>query len=364
MNLRWEHQENIQRWKATINPHGTNRIPWWSSSGSAAAVAADLCIAALGTDTGGSVRQPAALCGIVWVKPTYGRISRYGVQPMASSFDQIGTFTKTVADAALLLETMSWSDIHDPTSVPRPQSEQQSRKDSTQTTSLEWMKFLLPNEFLWQWLDPHIHERINEVVSFIESKWGVVDRGALPILTSSLAAYYTLVTAEVSTNYSRFDGVRFGVQDNMDKYESYHEYVCAMRSQWFGEEVKRRILLGTYVLSSANYEWYYAKAQKVRAKLAQEINQQFEKYNAIIGPTTPTVAWKIGETSDPMNEYLADVYTVPANLCGLPGMSVPVGTVNDQWDDMPVWFQILTKQRDEETMFKVGAVIEKYQHSV
>ncbi len=339
---------------STYNCFGTNRVPGGSSGGSAVAVAKDMCIAALGTDTGWSVRQPAAFCGVVWLKPTYGRVSRYGVQSMASSLDQVGTLTKTVEDAEILLKSIMWFDQRD------SQSDKRADEILKSSKNLNEYKIALPKQVLGEWLDSKIKERILDVVSKLRDKWVQIDEVDLPVLDYGISVYYTLMPAEVSTNLARFDGIRFGLQQHTLDHTNIHEYYQKIRSEWFGEETKRRILLGTFSLSSANYEWYYLRAIKVRQKMIQDMEKIFEKYDLILSPTTPSVAWKIWEKiDDPLQMYLADMYTVPANLAWLPAISVPVGTVKDGEEDMPVWLHLMANKWKEDDLFVVGGEIEK-----
>jgi aspartyl-tRNA(Asn)/glutamyl-tRNA(Gln) amidotransferase subunit A len=348
----WSSNETSYYWPV-VNPHGTNRIPWGSSGGSAVAVAKDLCVAALGTDTGWSVRQPAAMCGIVWMKPTYGRISRYGVQSMASSLDQVGTMTKTVDDAEILLKSVMWFDERDSQSDKRADILEKSNKVINQ------YKIALPKQCFWEWLDPKIKERVLSVVDKLKTLWVQFDEIDLPILDAGISVYYTLMPAELSTNLSRFDWIRFGHQWNTMEAKDIYEYFAKVRSEWFGEEAKRRILLWTFVLSSANYEWYYLKALKVREKMIQDLDNIFQKYDLILSPTTPEVAWKIWEkVDDPLKMYLADMYTVPANLAWLPAISIPVWTVLDDGDKMPVWLHLMANKWKEDDLFLVGRVVE------
>ena len=335
------------------NPHDSERISWWSSWWSAAAVAADLCLAALGTDTGWSVRQPAAMCGVVWLKPTYGRISRYWVVAMASSLDQVGTLTKTVDDAGILLDAIKWYDSKDAT------SDLKADGDIDKNLPTKGMKVALPTQFLTDALDPAIREKLDEAIVELKEKGIQVDEVAIPLLSYVVPMYYTIMSAEVSTNLSRFDGIRFGHQDDTMNYDSIQDYYNAIRSEWFGDEVKRRILLGTYVLSSANYEWFYNKAKKVQSQLRQEFNKLFEDYDAILSPTSPEAAWKFGQKSDPLSMYLADLYTIPANLTGIPAISVPYGTVNKDGKELPVGIQFMTNHWREDIILSLWKTIEK-----
>ena len=349
----WSSNETSYFWKI-LNPYWTNRIPGWSSGWSAVAVAKDLCMAALWSDTGWSIRQPAALCGIVWLKPTYGRISRYGVQSMASSLDQVWTFTKTVEDAEILLKAIMWFDEKD------SQSDKRADEIIKSDKKLNEYKIALPKQVLWEWLDPKIKARILEVVEVLRSQWVQIDEIDLPVLDYAISIYYTLMPAEVSTNLARFDGIRFGLQKNTMDYQNIHDYYTVIRSEWFGEEVKRRIALGTFVLSSSNYEWYYLKALKARQKLMQDIDKVFDKYDLILSPTSPEVAWKVwAKIDDPLKMYLADIYTVPANLAGIPAISIPVGTVEDDSEQMPVWLHLMANKWKEDDLFIVGREVEK-----
>lgn len=352
----WGSNENSAYGKA-FNPHGTGRTPGGSSWWSAAAVAADLCIAALWTDTGWSIRQPAAFCGIVGIKPTYGRVSRYWVSSMASSLDQVWVLTKTVQDAQILLQAISWYDDHDAQSQQRDQ-DMLTRSTALNQQDLSWIKIWVPKEFFGEWLDPKIKVKIDETIAHLASKWAIIKEISLPMLPHALEVYYTIVFAETSTNQSRFDWLRYWLQDDTHQFADIKDYYKAIRSKWFGKEVKRRILLWTYVLSAANYEWLYLKATKVRKKIIADFDQAFTEVDVIVWPTTPTVAWKMDKEQDPLSLYLADIYTVPANLAGLPAMSVPVWTIEDQWEQMPVWFQILAPQRHEDRLFHIGSIIE------
>lgn len=349
----WSSNETSYYWPV-LNPYWTDRIPWGSSGGSAVAVAKDLCIAALGTDTGWSVRQPAAMCGIVWLKPTYGRISRYGVQSMASSLDQVWTMTKTVDDAEILLKAVMWFDENDSQSNEKADNLEKSNK------AIHEYKIALPKQCFWEWLDPKIKERILSVVEKLKSLWIQIDEIDLPVLDAGIAVYYTLMPAELSTNLSRFDGIRFWHQWNTMESKDIYEYFAKVRSEWFGEEAKRRILLWTFVLSSANYEWYYLKALKVREKMIQDLDNVFQKYDLILSPTTPEVARKIWEkVDDPLKMYLADMYTVPANLAWLPAISIPVWTIEDKWENMPVWLHLMANKWKEDDLFVIGREVEK-----
>jgi aspartyl-tRNA(Asn)/glutamyl-tRNA(Gln) amidotransferase subunit A len=339
----------------TINPHWVNRVPGGSSGGSAAAVAADLCIAALWTDTGGSVRQPASFCGIVGLKPTYGRVSRYGVQSMASSLDQVGVMTKTVEDAGILLKAIAGHDSRDAQSCPEADTWQEPKYKNE-----PWKpKLALPKEALGEGLDPRITVRFLEIIKKLRGLWWEIEEIDLPIMGYAVPMYYTLMPAEVSTNLARFDGIRFGLQDDTTKYPDISEYYKHVRSQGFGEEVKRRILLGTFVLSSANYEWYYLKAQQAREQLKADFSKIFQKYDAIITPTTPTLPGKIWEKiNDPLTMYLEDMYTIPANMAWIPAMSVPWGMIEENGEMLPMGIQLMCDSWQEEKLLELGNIIE------
>lgn len=350
--------ENSYFWPVT-NPHGTNRVPWWSSGWLAAAVAADLCIAWLWTDTGWSVRQPAALCGVVWLKPTYGRVSRYGVQSMASSLDQVWTITKTIADAKILLSAIAWYDDKDAQSNKK--ADQKDREIPGQFVGKK-RKIALPKQCVAKgsWIDPDVRNQIMTLVDSLRNVWWEVDEVDMPIMDYVVPIYYTLCPAEVSTNMARFDGIRFGYQDDTMKYDDLPLYYDEVRSAAFGPEVQRRILLWTYVLSSAHYEWFYLKALKARQKFITDMEKVFTQYDLILTPTSPEVAWHIGEKSDdPLKMYLADLYTIPANLAGIPAISVPIGKVQSKGELMPVGAQFMAPAWQESMLFAAGEVVEK-----
>ena len=302
------------------NPWDPTRVPGGSSGGSAAAVAARLCPAATGTDTGGSIRQPAALCGISGLKPTYGRISRFGMIAFASSLDQGGLFAKTAEDIALLMEVMAGFDPKDSTSV------NETVPDYTQTLNddLTGLRIGVPNEYFSTDLDRGIADRVQQAIQSFTKLGATIQEINLPNNSLSIPTYYIVAPAECSSNLSRFDGVRYGYrcnnpQDLLDLY-------TRSRGEGFGPEVKRRIMIGTYALSAGYYDAYYLKAQQVRRKISDDFNKAFDKVDVIMGPTTPSTAFKIGEkTADPVSMYLSDIYTIATNLAGLPGMSIPCG---------------------------------------
>lgn len=343
----------------TKNTYGTDRTPGWSSGWSAVAVASWSVIAALGTDTWGSIRQPAAWCGIVWMKPTYGMVSRYGVQSMASSLDQVGVMTKTVDDAEILLKAIAGFDSKDSQSDPRADEFVGNEKWKMNNEECRKFKIGVPKEVLWEGLDPQIKKLFLDAVEKLRADWCIVEDISLPMLAYSVPMYYTLMPAEVSTNLARFDGIKFGLQSDSMNADSIQKYYETIRSEWFGDEVKRRILLGTFVLSSANYEWYYQKAQKAREELQAEFDTIFAKYDIILTPTVPEVAWKIGSRiDDPLKVYLADMYTIPANMWWLPAMSIPMWMVEDQWENMPTGIQLMADKRAENKLFGFGRYLE------
>ena len=335
----------------TKNPWDTARIPGGSSGGSAAAVAADEAIATLGSDTGGSIRQPAALCGVVGLKPTYGRVSRYGLVAFASSLDQIGPFAKNVRDAATLLGVIGGHDRRDSTSVP------QSVPDyaAALTGDIKGLKLGLPKEYIIGGLDPEVKAAVDAAVRQFEKLGAEIVEISLPHTDYAAVAYYIIAPAEASANLARFDGIRYGARvDGADPIELYSK----TRGAGFGAEVKRRIILGTYVLSSGYYDAYYLRAQKVRTLVRNDFLKAFEKVDAIVTPTTPTAAFKIGEKSDdPLQMYLCDVFTLACNLAGICGISIPCGFTKSP--KLPIGLQLLGKPFGEETILKIAHAYEQ-----
>jgi len=337
---------------ASRNPWDPERIPGGSSGGSAVAVAADECIAAFGSDTGGSIRQPAALCGCVGLKPTYGRVSRFGLVAYASSLDQIGPFAKDVRDAALLLGAVSGHDPRDSTSVPQPVPDYVAGL----TGDVRGMKIGLPREYLSAGgLDPRIRAAVDAAVATLEKLGAVPVEISLPHTDYGIATYYIVATAEASANLARFDGIRYGLRaDGNDPIELY----CNTRGQGFGDEVKRRIILGTYVLSSGYYDAYYLRAQKVRTLMRRDFLKAFETVDAIVTPTTPTPAFRLGEKAeDPLQMYLSDVFTLPCNLAGVCGISVPCGFTDSP--KLPIGLQLLGKPFGEENILRLAHAYEQ-----
>ena len=337
----------------TKNPHDLERAPGGSSSGSAAAVSGHIALAALGSDTGGSIRQPASHCGIVGLKPTYGRVSRYGLVAFASSLDQIGPMTQTVEDAALLLNVMSGYDEKDSTSL--------AIEPPDFTTSLgksiQGLKIGLPKEYFIEGNDPEVKKRMQEAQALFQSLGAELVSLSLPHTDALVSTYYIISCAEASSNLSRFDGVRYGerTQNPPDLFELYAQ----SREEGFGKEVKRRIILGTYVLSSGYYDAYYTRAQKVRTLIAQDFQKAFEQVDIILAPTTPSPAPKLDEESTPLQTYLSDIYTLAANLTGIPALSLPAGTAQKDGKELPVGIQLLAPHLQEEKLLQVAYAFEQ-----
>jgi aspartyl-tRNA(Asn)/glutamyl-tRNA(Gln) amidotransferase subunit A len=332
----------------TRNPRDVSRVPGGSSGGSAAAVAAGFSPVSLGSDTGGSIRQPAALCGIVGVKPTYGLVSRYGLVAYASSLDQIGPFATTVADAALLTEVIAGHDVMDSTSIPLAAPS----LVPAVTQGVAGMKIGRVTD-LPEGAEPEVTQRLNEAFAALEKAGATIVDITLPSLSYALTAYYLIAPAEASSNLARFDGVRYGLRVTAPDTNAMYG---ATRAEGFGDEVKRRIMLGTYALSAGYYDAYYGKALKVRRLIAQDFERAYQSVDVILTPTSPVVAFKFGDkVDDPMSMYLCDIYTIPTNLAGHPGMSVPFGTGAN---GMPVGVQVLAPALGEVAMFRVGGALE------
>ncbi len=323
------------------NPVNREYVPGGSSGGSAAAVAANLCDVSLGTDTGGSIRQPASFCGVYGLKPSYGRVSRYGLTAFASSFDSIGAFANNIDDIALVHEVISGFDPNDSTSenVEVPNYSSFSKK-------IENIKIGIPKEYFGEGLNPEIKDNINQQIDAIKSKGFEIVEITLPKTEYAIATYYILITAEASSNLARYDGARYGYRTG-DKVNLKQMYTKS-RSEGFGKEVKRRIMLGTYVLSAGYYDAYYKKAQQVRRLIQEDFKKAFESVDIILAPTTPTTAFKIGEkTEDPLEMYLGDIYTTSANLAGIPGINIPIG--NDS-KGLPIGMQLMADQFEEDLL--------------
>jgi aspartyl-tRNA(Asn)/glutamyl-tRNA(Gln) amidotransferase subunit A len=335
----------------TRNPWDVTRIPGGSSGGSAVAVAAEECIASLGSDTGGSVRQPAALCGVVGVKPTYGRVSRYGLVAYASSLDQIGPLTRTVRDAAIVLKVISGHDPFDSTSVPEPVPDYEAQLGS----DLTGLRIGLVKEYMLGGLDPAVGRAVQAAVKQLEQLGAELVEVSLPHTEYAVATYYIVATAEASANLARFDGVRYGQRvEGADPIDMY----ARTRGAGFGAEVKRRIILGTYVLSSGYHDAFYLRAQKVRTLIRQDFLKAFEQVDLIACPTTPTAAFPIGEKSeDPLQMYLSDIFTISCNLTGFCGVSVPCGFTEKP--KLPIGLQLLGKPFDESAILKAAHAYEQ-----
>jgi len=334
----------------TRNPWDTERIPGGSSGGSAAAVAADECIAALGSDTGGSIRQPAALCGVVGMKPTYGRISRYGLIAFASSLDQIGPITKNVRDCAVLLNVIAGRDPLDSTSAPV------AVPDFTAGIGKEikGLKIGIPKEYFIAGMDPEVEKAVRNAILQYASLGAIPVDVSLPHSGYAVATYYVLATSEASSNLARYDGVKYGFRaEGKDLIDMYMQ----SRAQGFGAEVKRRIMLGTYTLSSGYYDAYYKKAQQVRTLIKKDFENAFKTVDVILTPTTPTAAFRMGEkTADPLQMYLADIFTISVNLAGVPGISIPCGFTSG---NLPLGLQLIGKHFDEETLLRAAFAYEQ-----
>ncbi len=333
-----------------LNAADTSRVPGGSSGGSAVAVQADMCLASLGSDTGGSVRQPAAFCGVVGVKPTYGRVSRYGLIAYASSFDCIGAFTRSVEDAALLMEVISGTDEWDSTCSQLPVGTYSKPKEPKKNYKIAYIRETLENDAI----APEIRQTILETLSWLESNGHTVEAIDFPLLEYILPTYYILTTAESSSNLARFDGVRYG--HRTARAASLDDLYKKSRSEGFGEEVKRRILLGTFVLSADYYDAYYTKAQKVRRLIQDKTRELFANHDFIVSPVAPTTAFKLGEnTEDPLQMYLADIFSVQANVVGIPGISIPAGHDSD---GLPIGIQVMGNFFKEDEMFTFARYVE------
>jgi len=335
----------------THNPWDLSRVPGGSSGGSAAAVAAGEAIYALGSDTGGSIRQPASFCSVTGLKPTYGRVSRYGLVAFASSLDQIGPLTQDVADSALVLNAIAGYDSRDSTSVPLP------TPDYTQclTTDIKGLRIGVPKEYFVEGMQPEVADAIKTAIARIEELGANIDwEASLPHTPYALAVYYIIAPSEASANLARYDGVKYGFsyKDTDNMWEAMEK----TREHGFGAEVKRRIMIGTYALSAGYYDAWYLKAQKVRTLIRREFDQAFEKFDALVTPTSPTVPFKIGEKiDDPLQMYLSDVFTIPVNIAGLPAISIPAGFANG----LPIGMQIIAKPFAEETLLKIAYAYEQ-----
>ena len=335
----------------TYNPHDLTRVPGGSSGGSAAAVASHFSLYALGSDTGGSIRQPASFCGVVGLKPTYGAVSRYGLIAMASSLDQIGPIAKTVEDARIIFEAIAGKDPLDSTSV------QFDLKPKT--FNLKTLRIGVPKEYFIEGIDKEVEDIVKGAIKKFEKAGAKILEISLLHTEYALPCYYVIVPSEVSANLARYDGIKYGfskIKDQKSKVKNLLDVYLQTRGEGFGDEVRRRIMLGTFALSAGYYEAYYLRAQKVRSKILEDFKKAFEKVDVILTPTTPTPAFKIGEKiTDPLSMYLSDIFTVPVNLAGLPALSLPCGKTQK---GLPVGLQIIGKAFDEETIFQVGQIFE------
>ena len=333
----------------TCNPHDTSRVPGGSSGGSAAAVAAGFAALALGSDTGGSIRQPAALCGVVGVKPTYGLVSRYGLVAFASSLDQIGPLAGSVADAALALEVIAGHDRADSTSIPHAAPTLSGLLER----GVDGLRIGVVRELV-EGIDPDVGTRLSKAAAALEAAGAKVDEASVPAVTVGLSAYYVLATAEASSNLARYDGVRYGLRVDGDDVGAMYG---ATRAAGFGAEVKRRIMLGTYALSAGYYDAYYGQAQRVRTLILADFEAAYGSYDLLLAPTAPTTAFALGaKTADPLAMYLSDVCTIPSNMAGHPAISVPYGRGDD---GLPVGVQLLAPALGEATMFRAAAALER-----
>ena len=330
----------------TLNPHDTGRVPGGSSGGSAAAVAAGLCDMALGSDTGGSIRCPAAFCGITGLKPTYGRVSRYGLIAYANSLEQIGPMARDVTSVSRLFSTIAGYDPRDSTSVDRPYSH-------TPDQAIPGLRIGLPAEFFGEGVDPLVSETVKKAVGVLEDAGAKIVPCSMPSMSHALAAYYVICTSEASSNLARFDGIRYGPGGEMRK--SWHDEFTERRQERFGKEVRRRIILGTFSLAAGYYGRYYHKAQTARQMVRDDFTRLFKDVDLIAGPTMPSIAFKLQEKSDPLQMYLSDILTVPANLAGVPAISVPCGKV----EGMPVGLQLMGRHFEDEKVIDAAFAYEQ-----
>ena len=335
----------------TRNPWDPEHVPGGSSGGSCAAVAAEECFFALGSDTGGSIRQPSSFCGVTGIKPTYGTVSRYGLIAYGSSLDQIGPIARDVTDCATILETISSYDKKDSTSIPREDMD----FTSALVDDVKGMRIGIPRDYLGEGLDEEVKEAILKAAKVLEDKGAIVEEFDLGLVKYAIPAYYVIASAEASSNLSRFDGVKYGLRAK--EYEGLHEMYKKSRSEGFGEEVKRRIMLGSFVLSSGYYDAYYLKALRTKALIKKEFDKAFEKYDVILGPAAPSTAPKLGESlSDPLKMYLGDIYTISVNLAGLPGMTVPCGKDSA---GLPIGLQLIGDCFQEKKIIRAGYAFEQ-----
>lgn len=335
----------------TRNPWNTEHVPGGSSGGSAAAVAASECFLALGSDTGGSIRQPAAYCGVVGMKPTYGTVSRYGLVAYGSSLDQIGSLTKDVTDCATVMEVLASHDEKDSTSIKREDTD----FTSALVADVKGMRIGIPSDYFREGLNQEVKDAVLAAARMLEEKGAIVEEFNLSLVEYAIPTYYTIASAEASSNLERFDGIKYGYRTS--EYEGLHNMYKRTRSEGFGEEVKRRIMLGAFVLSSGYYDAYYLKALRVKSMICRAFDKAFEKYDIILGPVAPTTAPKLGASlADPMKMYLADIYTISVNLAGLPGISVPCGMDSK---GLPIGVQMIANSFEEKKLFQAAYTFEQ-----
>lgn len=334
----------------TANPHKLDCVPGGSSGGSAAAVAADEAVFSIGTDTGGSIRQPASLCGVVGLKPTYGRVSRFGVVAFASSLDQVGPLTKTVEDSALVLSAIAGKDSMDASSLDFPIPDY----SAVLNKGVRGMRIGMPKEYFGEGIAPEVKDAVQKLAKQLETEGALLEECSLPNTQYALSAYYIISSAEACSNLGRYDGVKFGYRAK--DYDGLEDMIKKSRSEGFGDEVKRRIMLGTYTLSAGYYDAYYKRAQQVRTLVIQDFKRAFEKYDLLLTPTSPTVAWKMGEKGNPLEMYAADVCTVAVNVAGLPAISIPCGLGTD---NLPIGAQFIAGALREEDLFQAAGAAEK-----
>lgn len=339
----------------TRNPWNTDHVPGGSSGGSAAAVAAGECFFALGSDTGGSIRQPASFCGVVGLKPTYGTVSRYGLVAYGSSLDQIGPLTKNVADCAAVLEVIASHDRKDSTSINRKEEGKDTDFTAALIDDVKGMKIGIPRDYFGEGLDTEVKDAVLAAAKVLAKKGAVVEEFDLSLVAYAIPTYYTIAAAEASSNLERFDGIKYGYRAS--SFEGLHDMYKKTRSEGFGAEVKRRIMLGSFVLSSGYYDAYYLKALKVKAMIKKAFDEAFAKYDLILGPVAPTTAPKLGESlSDPLKMYLGDIYTISVNLAGLPGISLPCGTDSR---GLPIGLQLIADSFQEKKLIQAAYTYEK-----